>query len=119
MARRITAKIEEYQKDGETKGKYIEIGVILENANGEYIMLNPTVDLSGVLMKQRLLAAETGKKAGGNVMCSIFDNDNQGSGAPAQQGTATPQSYHRDQQAAPAQQQSPAANDYGIDSIPF
>lgn len=77
MAKRITAKIEEYQKDGETKGKYVDIGVILSNDNGEFMMLNPTVDLSGVLMKQRILAQTTGKKVGDNVMCSIWDNDNQ------------------------------------------
>lgn len=69
--KRIAAKIEEYQKDGETKGKYVDIGVIMENSNGEYIMLNPTIDLSGVLIKQRLLNPS---KAGGSVICSVFDN---------------------------------------------
>ncbi len=78
MPKRITAKIEEYEKDGETKGKYVEVGVILSNENGEFMMLNPTVDLSGVLMKQRILAQKTGKKVGNNVMCGIWDNDNQG-----------------------------------------
>ncbi len=105
MARRITAKIEEYQKDGQTKGKYIEIGVILENSNGEYMMLNPTVDLAGVLMKQRILAQETGKKVGGSVLCSIFDNDNQSS-QPRQHPT----------QSAPVQETQP---DDGFDDIPF
>ncbi|MFT6835113.1 MAG: hypothetical protein ACJA0H_001147, partial [Francisellaceae bacterium] len=42
MAKRISAKIEEYQKDGQTKGKYVDIGVIMQNANGEYMMLNPS-----------------------------------------------------------------------------
>ena len=76
MAKSISAKIEtNTNKYGETKSKYVDCGVILENTNGQYIMLNPTVDLAGVLMKQRLLAQETGKNAGGSVICSIFDND--------------------------------------------
>ena len=77
MAKRIAAKIDEYQKDNQTKGKWVDVGVILSNQNGEYIMLNPTVDLSGVLMKQRLLAQKKGAKTGDNVMCSIFDNEPQ------------------------------------------
>lgn len=77
MAKRLMAKIEEYQKDGQTKGKYVEIGVILSNENGEFALINPSVSLSGVIMLQRLLAAATGKKAGDRVMCAIFDNDQQ------------------------------------------
>lgn len=84
--KRITAKIDEYQKDNQTKGKYVEIGVVLSNENGEYILLNPTVDLSGVLMRQRLLAQKNGKKSMDSVACSIFDNSQQNR-APGQQST--------------------------------
>lgn len=70
--RRITAKIDEYEKDGETKGRYQDIGVILSNDNGDYILLDPTVNLAGVMMRQRLLNP---KKASKSVMCSVFDND--------------------------------------------
>ncbi len=101
MTKRITAKIDEYQKDGQTKGKYADIGVILSNDNGEYIMLNPTVDLSGVLMKQRSLSHKNGKKLGDNVMCSIFDNDQQ----------SAPKSP------PPTQQEAP--KDDGFDDLPF
>ncbi len=83
--KRITAKIDTYEKDGETKGKYVDIGVILSNDNGEYILLNPTIDLSGVLMRQRVLAAAEQKKGGNSVMCSVWDNDNQKQQQPAQQ----------------------------------
>lgn len=87
MAKRIVAKTGEYtNQQGEQKANWTEIGVILSNQHGEYIMLNPTVDLAGVLMKQRVLAQKTGKTSGDNVMCSIFDNSNQGSqSAPPQQ----------------------------------
>jgi hypothetical protein len=104
MAKRISAKIEEYQKDGQTKGKYVDIGVIMQNANGEYMMLNPSVDVAGVLLMQNVLAVNSGKEARGSVMCSIFDNDNQSS-APAQR--------------QPQQQAAPAPSDDGFDDIPF
>lgn len=72
MARRITAKVDTYEKDGETKGKYVEVGVILDGKHGEYILLNPTVDLAGVLIQQRMMNPE---KASKTVLCNIFDND--------------------------------------------
>jgi len=75
MKKRLAVRVEEYEKDGQTKGKYLDVGVILENDNGEFALLNPCVDLSGVLMKQRLLAAANGKKAGDMVMCSIFTDE--------------------------------------------
>jgi hypothetical protein len=90
MAKRISAKIEEYQKDGQTKGKYADIGVIMQNANGEYMMLNPSVDLAGVLLMQNVLAVNSGKEARGNVMCSIFDNDNQSSALAQRQPQQAP-----------------------------
>ena len=74
MTKRITAKTEEYQKDGETKGKYVEVGVILSNQNGEYILLDPTVSLSGILAKQNTLEFKKGGQMRDNIMCSVFDN---------------------------------------------
>jgi hypothetical protein len=95
MAKRIAAKTEEYQKDGETKGKWIQIGVILENDNGEYILLDPTVNLSGVLQKQNMLAAKKLRedanakaKIGDSIMCSVFTDDNQSQSAAAEQAPA-------------------------------
>ena len=78
MTKRLMAKVGEYQKDGQTKGEYVEIGVILSNNNGEYAILHPSVSLSGVLMQQRLLAQKNGSKAGDRVMVGIFENDRNG-----------------------------------------
>lgn len=75
MAKQITATVETYEKDGETKYKNVDIGVLMSGDHGDYILLNPTVDLSGVLMRQRIL----GKK-GSSVMCNIWDEK------PKQQG---------------------------------
>ena len=110
--KRITAKIDEYQKDNQTKGKYVDIGVVLSNSNGEYILLNPTVDLSGVLMRQRILAQKNGKKVMDSVACSIFDNNNQG------QPSAAP-TNHPGQSGQASPQQPSGFNDSFDDDIPF
>lgn len=91
MSKRITAKTDEYTNDqGETKGRYVNIGVILSNDNGEYVLLDPAVNLSGILQKQNMLAAKK-LKAGGNakigtsVICSIFTDQPREQAPPAQQ----------------------------------
>lgn len=106
MTKRLVAKIDEYQKDGQTKGKYIEIGVILSNDNGEYALIDPTVNLAGVLTKQNMLGRKKQQQPRNNVMCSIFDNSQQQQwGQPQQQ-----------QQYQPQHNEPPADYD---DDIPF
>ena len=95
MAKRLMAKTGEYQKDGATKGEYAKIGVILSNDNGEYMLLDPAISLSGVLAKQNVLAASQGKPMRDNVMASIFEDQ------PQQQ----PQQGYQQQQAPQQQQQ--------------
>lgn len=101
MTKRISAKIEEYQKDGETKGKYVEIGVILNNQNGDYILLNPEVSLSGVLAKQNALEFSKGGQMRSNIMCSVFEQSNQNQ----PQQNAPQQGGFQPQQNAPQQHQ--------------
>ena len=74
MTKRLTAKVGEYQKDGQTKGRYVDLGVILSNNNGEYILLDPSVSLAGVLAMQSAMTDRPRDK----VMVSIFDNDRNG-----------------------------------------
>lgn len=121
MTKRIAAKVDEYQKDGQIKGKYVDIGVILNNQNGEYMLLDPSVNLAGVLLKQQALSQKTGKPTSGSVMCSIFDNQQQqGYQQRPQQAPAQQQGY---QQRPPPQQQAPAQQQGGFDNfdddIPF
>lgn len=86
MSKDIVAKTGEYtNREGETKSEWTKIGVILSNQNGEYILLDPSVNLSGVLQKQNMLAVEQRKagnekaRTGKAVMCSVFDREqNQG-----------------------------------------
>lgn len=99
MSRSIKAKTGTYQKDGETKNRYTDIGVILSNQNGDYILLNPGVSLAGILAQQNA----TNNEPRTNVMCSVFDNDNRQQ-APQRQ--------------AP-QQQNSAPSDFDVGTIPF
>jgi len=83
MSKDIVAKTGEYEKDGETKSEWTKIGVILSNQHGEYALLDPAVNLAGVLTKQNMLALEQRKagnekaRTGKAVICSIFDRDRQ------------------------------------------
>ncbi len=108
MSKDIVAKTNEYQnREGETKAEWTKIGVVLENQNGEYILLDPSVNLSGVLQKQNMLAAEQKKngndkaRMGKAVMCSIFDK------SEGQQGGNS------------APRQAPSGGDPMDDGIPF
>ena len=78
MTKRLTVKIDEYQKDGQTKGKYMEVGVLMQgNDGGEYMLLDPCVNLAGVLQKQNALAAKSGKQVRDSIMVSVFDGQQQ------------------------------------------
>ena len=84
MAKRIVAKTGTYQKDGQEKGEYTKLGVILTNDNGEYMLMDPCINLAGVLIKQNALAAKTGGQQRDMVMVSIFEDDNNTQGAQNQ-----------------------------------
>ena len=97
MTKRIVAKTGTYNKDGQEKGEYTKLGVMLESNNGgEYMLLDPCVSLAGILAKQNSMAIKGGKQVRDSVMISIFLDDGQ------QQSQSAPQ-----QQQAPAQQQAP------------
>ena len=89
MTKRLVAKVGQYEKNGETKGEYTRLGVILSNDNGEYALIDPTVSLAGVLMKQRAYAHSQGKPMRDMVAVSIFtdegrqQSDSQNSQSPA------------------------------------
>ena len=86
MTKRLSAKVGEYKKDGDTKGEYVQIGVILNNDNGEFLLLDPTVNLAGVLAKQNALEFKKGGQMRDNVMCGIYEENNQSQGGYQQQG---------------------------------
>lgn len=84
MAKRLMARVGEYtSRDGETKGEWVEIGVILENNGKEYALIDPKVNLAGVLTTQNMYQAEKRRsgdekaRTGNMVMCSIFGDEQQ------------------------------------------
>lgn len=87
MTKKLVAKVGTYTNtNGEEKNQWMTIGVILSNDKGEYALLDPAVNLAGVMMKQRIADQKAGKKTVNDMlMCSIFDNDNQNS-QPQRQG---------------------------------
>lgn len=105
MAKKIVAVVGEYQnQQGEQKAEFCEIGVVNVSQNGkEYVLLDPTVNIAGVLAKQNALAMKKGEQVRDMVMCSLLERDNQGQQAPQQQGYGQPQSP----QQGYAQQQPP------------
>lgn len=123
MAKRLVAKVDEYEKDGQTKGKYVEVGVILSNENGEYALLDPSVNLAGVLQKQNMLGRKKQHQPRDMVAASIFDNSNQGQQQNQQQGIWNNQQQQSvQQQKQNNQNQQPQYNEPPMDfddDIPF
>ena len=90
--KRLVSKTGTYQKDGQEKGEYTRIGVLMAgNDGGEYMLIDPTINLAGVLVKQNILAAAQGKPPRDSVMVSVFDDSQSDYGTqqgqqPQQQG---------------------------------
>jgi hypothetical protein len=79
MAKRLAVKVGEYESNGETKGEYLNIGVILEGREGgEFVLLDPSINLAGALMKQNILNRKNGKDIKDSLMVSVFDGDRGG-----------------------------------------
>ena len=111
MAKRIVAKTGTYQKDGQEKGEYTKLGVMLSNDNGEYMLMDPCVNLAGVLLKQNALAAKAGGQQRDMVMISIFDDDNQ---QQQNQGQQQQGGFNNQQQNNNQQQQQGYQNSHGF-----
>lgn len=116
MTKRLVAKTGTYtNQQGEQKGEYTRIGVLMDGDNGQYMLLDPTVNLAGVLAKQNVMAANEGKPMRDSVMISVFDNDNQsqqqqgGYQQPQQQGGwGQPQQLQQQQYQQPPQNNQPS-----------
>ena len=107
MTKRLSAVVGEYTKDNQQKAEWANIGVIGVGKNGkEYVLLDPTVSLAGILLKQNVLAAKRNEAPSDMVMTSVFEeNQNQGQGAPQQQqGGFSNQSQGQQQQGGYTQQ---------------
>jgi len=103
--KRLAVKIGEYEKDGQTKGRYQNIGVIMQNDNGEFLLLDPTVSLAGCLTAQNMMNHKAGRKTGDRLMVSVFEENNQG--------------QQRNDGGGYGSQQGQSQRDLDSDSIPF
>lgn len=98
----LAVKTGSYQKDGETKNRYKNIGAVFQGDDGPFIMLDATFNPAGVPRKE----------GSDSIMVSCFaPRDNQGNGGGNGGGQ---------RQAAPAQRQAPARQQSDMDDdIPF
>ena len=99
----IVAVTGKYMKGNEEKAEFTKIGAIgfSEQSGKEYVLLDPSVSLSGVLAKQNALALERGEPQRASVMCSVFDKSQNQQQAPQQDG-------YQQQQPQQMQQQAPS-----------
>lgn len=121
MAKRLVAKVGEYTNgQGETKGRYVNVGAMMQsNDGGEFILLDPSVSLSGILVQQNAMAASKGQQVRDRAMISIYEDQPQQGGQ--QQGWGQPQQPQQpQQQAQQAPQQQYNQTPQGADTdIPF
>lgn len=75
----IVAVTGEYTKDGQQKAEFTKIGAIgfSQQSGKEFVLLDPSVSLAGVLAKQNALALKRGEEQRANIMCSVFDKSAQ------------------------------------------
>jgi len=107
----LAVKIGSYEKDGETKGRYQNIGVMLEKDDGgRFIILEPWFNLAGV-------AHESGK----GVMVSMFEpraDEGRHEASKAKQSPAA-QSATRQSPFGDGSQRPAASSDGFQDDVPF
>ena len=86
MAKKLSAAVGSYQKDAQDKVRWQNIGVIMESNGKEYVLLDPTVCLGGILALQNAEAMKKGEQLRDRIMVGVFEEDQQGGQqAPQQQ----------------------------------
>ena len=94
---------------GELKGRYTNIGVVMNGDNGQYLLLEPGINLAGILIQQNQIAAAKGQPPRSSVMVSLYEPNQQGQ-QPMPQPTQQPQPMAQPQpmmqQPQPMQQQA-------------
>ena len=111
MAKKLSVKVGEFTKDGQTKGRYVNIGVIMQSSDGgEYILLDPTVSLAGVMQQQNTLAMQKNEQLRDRIMVGVFEEEQQGYN---QQQNSYQQQQQPQQPKQQYQQQTPQGQQYG------
>jgi len=102
----IVIKGGEYQVNGETKARWVNLGAVMQGDNGPFILLDPGVNLAAYM--------EPGKD---RVIASLFEPKPHGQQQQAPQRQAPQQAAP--QQGAPQQQVTGGGMDGFEDEIPF
>lgn len=109
---------------GEQKGRYTNIGVVMNGDNGQYMLLEPGINLAGILIQQNQMAAAKGQQPRSNVMVSLYEPNQQGQ-APQQpmpqptQPAPQPMQQPQPQQITQNQQQAAINAGFNNDPAPF
>ena len=118
----VTIKTGEYtDNSGQTKGRYTKIGVVMSGSDGgQFMLLEPQVDIAGCLMLQNNLAVAKGQPPRDSVMCSMFAPSEQG-GQPMPQPTQPmmQQPQMQPQQIPQNQQQAAMNAGFNNNDAPF
>ena len=79
MTKRLSAVVGEYtNKENQQKAEWANIGIIgVGKNNKEYVLLDPTVNLAGILLKQNVLAQKRNEAPSDMIMASIFEEQPQ------------------------------------------
>ena len=107
MAKKLMVANGKYQKDGQEKTKWLEVGVILESNGKEFMLIDPIINFAGF-----------DRQGKDRVMVSIFeDQHNNQQKAPQQDHRA----YQQPQQQSHQHQMPPQQGEIDLDeeSIPF
>ena len=97
--KRLSAVVGEYtdKQTNQPKAEWANVGVIGVSQKGkEYMLLDPSVSLAGILLKQNVLAANKGEKLSDMVMISIIDEQQQNNQQP-QNNQQQQQGYNNNQ----------------------
>lgn len=113
--RKLSVRVGEYQgQDGQTKGRYVNVGVIMQKPDGkEFVLLDPSISLAGLMTLQNAEAMKKNEPLRDRVLAGVFEEEQQQQpqqGHQQQNGhqqQQPQQGYHQQQ---PAQQQR---GDYG------
>ena len=104
----LAVKTGEYQKDGEMKGRYENIGSLMQGDKGHFLILKRTFNPAGV----------PNPEDKDSIIVSCFEQQSNGQ---QQQQQRAPQQQQQQQQGQAPQQQQPQQQQYtqqGSDDIP-
>jgi len=82
----LAVKVGSYEKDGKTKGRYQNVGAVLEGENGKYLLLDRYFNPAGV--------PNPDDRA--NVIVSMFEPKQNGGGSSAPAQPSNPDSFDDD-----------------------